>query len=247
MGDVMGGVKTRILLVDEQEIARRGVCDIVASESDLEVVGEVRNGRDALPIAACTRPDVVITAAELPDMDGVEVVRALRGSATCSEVAVIVIADRDSDVVLVNALRAGASGFLVRNCRAGEWLNAIYAVTRGAAYLAPPTIRRLIDNFLILPLMQSPEAIPPELSDLSGRELQVVRAVGLGKSNREIARELSVSEATVKSHVSRILAKLNLRDRIQMAALTWWLGLVPLPEVACDATGLTDRVVLDQG
>lgn len=231
----------RVLIVDEREVIRRGVREMTGSATDIEVVGEAKRGRDVMPVVASTRPQVVIIADVLPDLDGIEVTRRIVGAADPSP-SVIVTVDNYSNDALARAIHAGALGVLSKTSVLEDWLAAIRLVADGAAFLPPTMLRRLFESFLILPLHSATDNISsPELDGLSKREIEVLQAVGRGDSNREIARELTVSEATVKSHVSRLLSKLHAQDRIGVALFAWRIGLVPLTEKGFPRRSTTPR------
>jgi DNA-binding NarL/FixJ family response regulator len=209
---------TKILIADDQALVRTGFRKILESEPDLDVVGEAADGGEAVEAALLLRPDVVLMDIRMPRLDGLEATRRLAG-----KTRVLVLTTFDLNEYVYEALRAGASGFLLKDAPADQLVTAIRVVAAGEALLAPSITRRLIEEFARRP----PSNVrPAELEALSPRELDVLRLVGRGLSNAEIASELYVGDATVKTHVSRILHKLNLRDRVQAVVLAYESGLL---------------------
>jgi DNA-binding NarL/FixJ family response regulator len=215
-------VTIRVLLADDQALVRSGFRMILDAEADVEVVGEAGDGDNAATLVPVLRPDVVLMDVRMPEVDGIEATRRIVASG--SEARVIVLTTYDADEYVFAALRAGASGFLLKDVRPVELLEAIRVVARGDALLAPSVTRRLLERLT----EDLPEAEPPpvDLGELTERELEVLRLVALGLSNAEIAARLVVSEATVKTHVSSVLRKLRLRDRVQAVILAYDLRLV---------------------
>lgn len=215
----------RVLLVDDQALVRTGFRMIVDAEAGLEVVGEAADGAEAVEAAQRLRPDVVLMDVRMPRLDGVEATRRLAGPGVADPARVLVLTTFDLDEYVVEALRAGASGFLLKDVPPEDLVEAIRVVAAGDAIVAPSVTRRLIDRFAHL--LPSPGAGPPaRVGDLTERELEVLKAVARGLSNAEIARELYVSETTVKTHVGHLLTKLGLRDRVQAVVLAYETGLV---------------------
>jgi DNA-binding NarL/FixJ family response regulator len=212
----------RVLLVDDQPMIRTGFRFILEAEPDLNVVGESGDGAAAVQDARALQPDVVLMDIRMPRMDGVEATRTIAGSGLTAKVIILTTFDLDEHVV--DALRAGASGFLVKDGPAASLTDAIRVVASGEAVIAPRVTRRLLDRFARLD--DRPHSTPPSLNRLTGRELDVLRALTRGLSNAEIAAELVVSEATVKTHVAHILEKFDLRDRVQAVILAYDAGLV---------------------
>ena len=208
----------KILIADDQALVRTGFRKILESEPNLEVVGEAGDGGEAVEAALLLRPDVVLMDIRMPRLDGLEATRRLAG-----KTRVLVLTTFDLNEYVYEALRAGASGFLLKDAPADQLVTAIRVVAAGEALLAPSITRRLIEEFARRP---PSNARPAELDALSPRELEVLRLVARGLSNAEIASELYVSDATVKTHVSRILQKLNLRDRVQAVVLAYESGLL---------------------
>jgi len=211
----------RVLLVDDQELVRSGFRMILEARDDIEVVGEAANGREAIERAATTSADVILMDVRMPDVDGVEATRTIL--ATGSTARVLVLTTFDLDEYVVQAIRAGASGFLLKDVRPAELVDAIRVVAAGEALLAPTVTRRLLDRFaLVVP----DDRTPPSLDGLTERELEILRLVAQGLSNAEIAERLVLGETTVKTHVSAVLRKLGLRDRVQAVIAAYDAGLV---------------------
>jgi DNA-binding NarL/FixJ family response regulator len=211
-------VTIKVLIADDQALVRTGFRKILESEPDLEIVGEAGDGGEAVEAALLLRPDVVLMDIRMPRLDGLEATRRLAG-----KTRVLVLTTFDVNEYVYEALRAGASGFLLKDAPADQLVTAIRVVAAGEALLAPSITRRLIEEFARRPLSNER---PAELEALSPRELDVLRLVARGLSNAEIASELYVGDATVKTHVSRILQKLNLRDRVQAVVLAYESGLL---------------------
>ena len=212
----------RVLIADDQALVRGGFRVILESEPDLEVVGEAANGDEAAKAAAALEPDVVLMDIRMPGMDGIEATR--RVLAAERPPRVLVLTTFDHDEYLYEAVRAGASGFLLKNVSPAHLVHAVRTVAAGEALLDPALTRKLLDDFARRP---APGARAPErLQELTDRELSVLRLVARGLSNTEIAGDLFLSAATVKTHVSNILAKLDLHDRVQAAVLAYETGLV---------------------
>jgi DNA-binding NarL/FixJ family response regulator len=212
---------TRILLADDQELMRMGFRMVIDSQDDLEVVGEVTNGREALAATGRLVPDVILMDVRMPEMDGVEATRRI--AASDSPARVIILTTFDLDEYVYAALRAGASGFLLKDAQPASLLSAIRAVAAGDAVVAPNVTRRLLTTYAHrLPAAAGPG--PSErvrLEQLTAREHEVLLLVARSLSNAEIAAQLVLSEATVKTHVGRILAKLGLRDRVQIVVFAY--------------------------
>lgn len=214
-----GADRVRVLLVDDQELVRTGFRMILAVEPGLEVVGEAVDGAQAVRQVAALAPDVVLMDVQMPGVDGIaateQVVAAHPG------VRVLILTTFDDDAYLFSALRAGASGFLLKNCPPEDLVHAIHLAAEGHALLAPEVTQRVIERST-----QQAERIPhPRLRDLTEREVEVLRAMARGLSNAEIAAALVVSAATVKTHVSRVLTKLGARDRVQAVIAAHESGL----------------------
>lgn len=216
----------RVLLVDDQELVRTGFRMVLADEDGIEVVGEAGNGNEALTAAERLRPDVIVMDIRMPVMDGVEATRRITSSdAEAAGPRVLVLTTFDADEHVVDALRAGASGFLLKDVTPADFVAAIRVVAAGDALIAPSVTRRLLDRFARLPL-PSDAAHGDVLNQLTEREIEVLKLVAEGLSNREIADRLVLAEPTVKTHVSHLLLKLDLRDRAQLVVLAYETGLV---------------------
>ncbi len=218
------GARVRVLIVDDQVLVRTGFRMILEAEPDLEVVGEASDGIEAVSQARALKPDVVLMDVRMPEVDGIEATRQLLGG---EEVAskVVMLTTFDMDEYVYEALRAGASGFLLKDVPPEQLVAGIRAVASGDALLAPSVTRRVIEEFVRRP-PDSVRAQPERLSELTARELEVLKLIARGLSNAEIAKELFVSETTVKTHVAHVLMKLNLRDRVQAVVLAYESGLV---------------------
>ena len=216
----------RVLLVDDQELVRTGFRMVLADEDGIEVVGEAANGREAIAAAERHRPDVVVMDIRMPVMDGIEATRRL---AAAEQDAVgpriLVLTTFDADEHVVDAIRSGASGFLLKDVTPADFVAAIRIVAAGDALIAPSVTRRLLDRFARLPL-PSDASHGDVLGQLTEREVEVLELVAEGLSNREIADRLVLAEPTVKTHVSHLLLKLDLRDRAQLVVLAYETGLV---------------------
>jgi DNA-binding NarL/FixJ family response regulator len=213
----------RLLIADDEAMVRRGLRMVLESEDDLQVVGEASDGIEAIEEAGRVRPDVILMDVRMPRLDGVAATRRLceRGDRP----RILMLTTFDLDEYAFAALKAGASGFLLKDVPPTDLLAAIRAVHSGEAVVAPSTTRRLLDKFAPL-LPSEAEPAPPELDVLTEREHEVMLLVAQGMSNAEIASKLFLSEATVKTHVGRILMKLGLRDRVQAVVLAYETGLV---------------------
>jgi DNA-binding NarL/FixJ family response regulator len=215
-----------VLLADDQPLLRRGFRMILEAEEDLTVTAEAGNGEEAVDLAHRHHPDVVLMDIRMPGVDGIEATRRI--TATDRAVRVLILTTFDLDEYAFGALRAGASGFLLKDVRPGEVVAAIRTVASGDAVVSPRVTRRLLEEYAqVLPVSDAQRAERyPDLATLTEREREVLIAVAHGLSNIEIATTLHVSETTVKSHVGRILAKLGLRDRVQVVVLAYEAGLV---------------------
>jgi DNA-binding NarL/FixJ family response regulator len=214
-------VTIRILIADDQALVRAGFAMILDARPDLEVVGEAADGSEAVRLTAQRLPDVVLMDIRMPVVDGVEATRRIVASG--SPARVIVLTTYDLDEHVDGALRAGASGFLLKDVRPPELVEGIRAVAGGDALLDAAVTRRLLDRYA--PTLPGPPT-PVDAGPLSCREVEVLRLIAAGRSNAEIARDLTLSEATVKTHVSAILRKLGLRDRVQAVVHAYAIGLV---------------------
>jgi len=215
----------RVLLVDDQPLLRTGFRMILETEPDIAVVGESGDGEAAVAAARALQPDVVLMDIRMPRMDGVQATRLITGTARDNAPRALVLTTFDLDEYVVEALRAGASGFLLKDVPAEDLVDAIRVVATGEAVVAPSVMRRLLDQFASrLPAANAPT--PASLGVLTERERQVLKLVARGLSNAEIAAELVVSETTVKTHVGNLLTKLGVRDRVQAAVYAYESGLV---------------------
>jgi DNA-binding NarL/FixJ family response regulator len=214
-------VSIRVLVADDQALVRSGFRLILEAREDIEVVGEAEDGAEAVELARRVDPDVILMDVRMPKMDGVEATRRL--TAAGSSARVVILTTFDLDEYVHEAIRAGASGFLLKDVQPAQLVEAVRVVAAGEALLAPTVTRRLLDRFArALP----DEKPPPSLDALTARELEILRLVAGGLSNAEIAEQLVVTEATVKTHVSSVLRKLHLRDRVQAVVAAYDAGLV---------------------
>jgi DNA-binding NarL/FixJ family response regulator len=220
-------VSIRVLLVDDQELVRTGFRMILADEDGIEVVGEGSNGREALDLAARATPDVVVMDIRMPVMDGVEATRRLAagGAGDRPTPRVLVLTTFDADEHVVEALRAGASGFLLKDVTPADFVRAIRIVAAGDALIAPSVTRRLLERFASA-ASSADASYGKALAALTEREVEVLRLVAQGLSNREIAERLTLAEPTVKTHVSHLLLKLDMRDRAQLVMWAYEAGVV---------------------
>jgi DNA-binding NarL/FixJ family response regulator len=213
---------TRVLIADDQALVRAGFRVLIDSARDLEVVGEAADGVQAVELARSTHADVVLMDIRMPEMDGLAATRELLSGPDAPRV--IILTTFDIDEYVFEALRSGASGFLLKDTEPEELLQAVRVVATGDALLAPSVTRRLIEEFATRP---DPHRTPPEaLSVLTGREREVLALVARGLTNHEIAAELVISPATAKTHVSRVMMKLGARDRAQLVVIAYETGLV---------------------
>ena len=212
----------RVMLVDDQEMVRVGFRMILEAESDFSIVGEAGDGAAAIEIAKRAKPDVILMDVRMPRVDGIEACAAIRDQHPSTMVMMLTTFDLDDYVHA--ALRAGASGFMLKDAPAEQLVEAIRVIARGDALLAPSVTRTLIDEIARLPDTSADSF--PGVGELTERELDVIKLMARGESNREIADDLFVGEATVKTHVGRILAKLGARDRVQAVVVAYELGLV---------------------
>jgi DNA-binding NarL/FixJ family response regulator len=224
MSRATGSGVIRVVVADDQHVVRTGFQTILDNQPDMEVVGEAADGAQAIEVVERLRPDVVLMDIRMPVLDGIQATMRLAGPQVTDPSRVLVLTTFDLDDYVYDALRAGASGFLLKDATRDELLHAVRVIAGGDALLAPAVTRRLIADFV-----QRPNAVRPDLHQLdtlTQREREVLVHIAAGRSNAEIAAELIVGEATVKSHVAHVLMKLHLRDRIQAVILAYELGLV---------------------
>jgi DNA-binding NarL/FixJ family response regulator len=218
-------LKIRVLIVDDQALVRAGFRMILESETDIEIVGEAGDGLEALEAVQEHRPDVVLMDIRMPNLDGLEATRRIV-DADGEAPRVLMLTTFDLDEYVYEALRAGASGFMLKDTPPEKLVAAIHVIASGDALLSPAITKRVIEEFIRRPPSSMPPERPPKLDELTARELEVLGFMARGLSNAEIARDLFVSETTVKTHVARILMKLDLRDRVQAVVFAYESGLV---------------------
>jgi DNA-binding NarL/FixJ family response regulator len=223
----------RVLIADDQDLVRAGFRMILDAQPDIEVVGEAADGLQALADIANCAPDVVLMDIRMPDMDGLTATRTI--AAQSSGPRVLVLTTFDTEEYVYQALKAGAAGFLLKTTPPQRLVDAVRMINDGDALLAPTITRRLIETYVRSPPLS--DAVPAALAPLTERELDVLHAIGRGLSNAVVAAELVVSEATVKTHINRLFAKLGLRDRVQAVVLAYETGLIH-PGAASGATSV---------
>jgi len=216
-------VTTRVLVVDDQELLRTAFSSLIDAEDDLDVVGGAADGRQAVELAASLAPDVVVMDVRMPVMDGIEATRQITSDRSADAPRVLILTTFDLDEYVFEALRAGASGFALKSRPLEELLSAVRTVAAGEALLAPSVTRRLIAHFTAG--ARAPSRAPRGLDELTEREREVLALVAQGLSNAELAERLRVSLPTAKTHVSRILTKLDARDRTQLVILAYQSGI----------------------
>ena len=215
----------RVAVADDQALVRSGFAVLLRSADGVDVVGEAANGREAVELAQRTRPDVILMDIRMPEMDGLEATRHITSDEATASTKVLILTTFDLDEYVFEALRAGASGFLLKDTLPDDLLAAVRVVAEGEALLAPTVTRRLIEQFVQQPA-RVPAEPPPGLDALTEREREVLAVVARGMSNAEIAEQLFMSHATAKTHVSRLLTKLDARDRAQLVMLAYEAGVV---------------------
>ena len=213
----------RVLVADDQAAVRGGFAALIASEDEMDVAGEATNGREALDLARSVFPHVVLMDIRMPVLDGLEATRLICSDPALADTRVLVLTTFDLDEYVYKALRVGASGFLLKDAGPRELLNAIRVVATGDALIAPSITRRLIAEFAA---RRDPNEPPAAVAELTEREREILRLVARGLTNAEISGRLVISPLTTKTHVSRILRKLDCRDRAQLVALAYESGLV---------------------
>jgi DNA-binding NarL/FixJ family response regulator len=215
---------TRVLLADDQALVRAGFRVLLQSEPDMHVVGEAADGEEAIQLTRSTRPDVVLMDVRMPRLDGLEATRRIASDPQLVGARVLILTTFEIDEYVFEALRAGASGFLLKDCEPAELLKAVRVVAAGEALLAPSVTRRLIAAYAAQPWRA--RTAPTALAELTVREREVMALVAGGLSNDDIAEQLVITPATAKTHVSRAMAKVNARDRAQLVVLAYETGLV---------------------
>jgi DNA-binding NarL/FixJ family response regulator len=213
---------TSVLLADDQALVRGGLRMILEAQADIEVIGEAETGSEAVAQTRELRPDVVLMDIRMPGLDGIEATRRITSEHLATRV--LVLTTFDEERIVYDALRAGASGFLLKTAPPAKLADAVRTIAAGEALLAPTLTRRLVEEFVRRP--PPGHNLPGQLDELTEREREVLRLIARSMSNAEIAADLVISEATVKTHVNHILQKLNLRDRVQAVVLAYETGLV---------------------
>lgn len=212
---------TRVLIADDDHLMRAGLVELLAGDPAIEIVGEAATGRQAVERARRLRPDVVLMDVRMPDLDGIAATRELAGAAP--DIRVLILTTFEQDDYILGALRAGASGFLLKRARPEELIAAVHTIAAGDSLLSPSITRRVIDRMAKQP---TPElANQAKLDELTPREREVLQLTARGLSNREVASALTVEESTIRTHVKRILMKLDLRDRIQIVIFAYETGM----------------------
>jgi DNA-binding NarL/FixJ family response regulator len=212
---------TRVLIADDDDLMRAGLAELLSGDASIEIVGEAATGREAVERARRFDPDVVLMDVRMPDLDGIKATRELTRAAARARVLILTTFEQDD--YIFGALRAGASGFLLKRTRPEDLIAAVHAIGAGDSLLSPSVTRRVIDRMARQP---SPELDEAKLGALTPRERDVLELIARGLSNREIATELTVEESTVRTHVKRILTKLGLRDRVQAVIFAYESGII---------------------
>jgi DNA-binding NarL/FixJ family response regulator len=213
----------RLLIADDQDLMREGLRVMLSPQPDIEVVAEAASGRELVEVAATARPDVALVDIRMPGMDGIAATRELQRQVRPPKVVILTTFDHDEHVY--DALRAGATGFLLKTTPPGRLVDAVRAAADGESLLSPEIVQRLAERFAHGP-RPAPNGVPPELDELTPRELEVLRLIARGSSNADIAAELVTSMATVKTHVNRIFRKLGVAERAQAVVLAYECGYV---------------------
>jgi DNA-binding NarL/FixJ family response regulator len=214
----------RVLLAEDQAIVRAGFRALLDAEPDLEVAGEAADGQEAVDLTRQLNPDLVVMDIRMPQLDGLEATEQITSDPALSSTRILVLTTFELDEYVFGALRAGASGFLLKGGEPTDLLSAIRLVAAGDALLAPSVTKRLIEAYIAQPEPPTP-SVPIGLDELSARELEILQQVAQGRTNREIADALYLSPFTVKTHVSRILTKLRARDRVQLVVIAYQAGI----------------------
>jgi DNA-binding NarL/FixJ family response regulator len=215
----------RVVLVDDQALVRGGFKALLSSDPEIEVVGEASNGAEAVAVAIAQQPDVILMDVRMPEMNGLEATRSILSNPATAATRVLVLTTFDLDEYVYEGLRAGASGFVLKDIDPPELIQAVHVIARGEALLAPSITRRLIAEFASRRRPTTAE-VSQRLSELTEREREVLTLIGRGLNNEEIANELVISPTTSKTHVSRIMSKLEARDRAQLVVVAYETGLV---------------------
>jgi DNA-binding NarL/FixJ family response regulator len=231
---VSDAFRTRVLVADDHALVRAGFRSLLAGEEDMEVVGEAVDGREAVTLAVEETPDVVLMDIRMPGLDGIEATRQITSNTRLSHTKVIVLTTFDLDEYVFGAIRAGASGFLLKGVEPTQLIDAVRTVAAGEALLEPSATRRLIEAY-VDGGSEKTSALPALPDSLTARELEIMTLVAAGLTNAEIAVRLVISPLTTKSHVSRILAKVNARDRTQLVVMAYESGLVSPGHTAAPA------------
>ncbi|ONI90331.1 DNA-binding response regulator [Actinosynnema sp. ALI-1.44] len=220
-----GSPTTTVLVVDDEVLIRVGLATLMRAAPGLDVVGEAADGREAVALAAERRPDVILMDIRMPVMDGITAIERIMAAAAGPQPRVIVLTTFDLDEYVYAALRAGASGFLLKETEPRQVIAAVHSVAAGDMLFAPSVTRRLVEAYVGKPRRVAPRAIP-NLTQLTPRELEILQLVGTGRTNTEIAGDLTVSEATIKTHLNRTMTKLGLTSRAQAVVVAYETGLV---------------------
>lgn len=223
-----GVVVIRVVLVDDQAVIRTGLRTMLEHESDLTIVGEASSAAQAVDVVAASRPDVVLMDVRMPEVDGIEATRRILAGGATPPPAVLVLTTFDDDEYVFGALQAGAAGFLLKDVGPDVLVAAVRTVAAGDALVDPSVTRRLVERWVALEVMSTSthRPVPAAIGTLSAREREILAGLARGRTNRELADDLIVSEATVKTHVSNLLTKLGVRSRVQAVVLAYEAGVV---------------------